>query len=390
MTGLAGFDNSKENTMTTKSSDTVLVVVQLSGGNDFMHTVVPYGNPLYYDFRQTVNVPQDKALHIDDNFGFHPHLAAVKPLWDAGDMAIVAGVGYPNPNRSHFRSMDIWHTCEPDEVATEGWLGRAIRHMDPGKENVLTGVNFGNGLPRAMVMPGVPVTSVSNLESYGLLNGMQADAQRSAALDVFQKIYGQAIGSGPVNDYIRQTGLDAMRGADIIKVAPERYSSTIEYADNSIAQALRGVAQVHLAKLGTRVFYTQYGGFDVHANEVETQNRLWLDVSGAISDFFADLREHGAADNVLMLVFTEFGRRVRDNGNGTDHGSGGGSFLIGERVRGGMYAEYPSLAPEKQLDGDLRYNYDYRGLYSSILDQWLGLDAVPIVDGAYEQISFLQ
>ena len=380
----------KENTMTTKNNDTVLVVLQLSGGNDFMHTVVPYGNPLYYDFRQTVNVPQDRVLPIDDDFGFHPHLAAVKPMWDAGDMAIVAGVGYPNPNRSHFRSMDIWHTCEPDEVATEGWLGKAIQDIDPHKENVLTAVNFGNGLPRAMVKPGVPVTSVSNLESYGLLNSMQAETQRSAALDVFQKIYGQAIGSGPVNDYIRQTGLDAMKGADIIKVAPQRYSSSIEYADNSIAQALRGVAQVYLADLGTRVFYTQYGGFDVHANEVETQNKLWLDVSGAISDFFADLREHDASENVVMLVFTEFGRRVRDNGNGTDHGSGGGSFLIGDRVKGGMYAEYPSLAPEAQLDGDLRFNYDYRGLYSSVLDQWLGLDAAPIVDGTYEQISFLQ
>ena len=376
--------------MATKSKDTVLVVVQLSGGNDFMHTVVPYGNPLYYDFRRTVNVPQDKVLPIDDGFGFHPHLAAIKPMWDAGDMAIVAGVGYPNPNRSHFRSMDIWHTCEPDEVATEGWLGKAVLDLDPHKENVLTAVNFGNGLPRAMVKAGVPVTSVSDLESYGLLSSMQAESQRSAALDVFQKIYGQAIGSGVVNDYIRQTGLDAMKGADIIKVAPERYSSSIEYADNSIAQALRGVAQVHLADLGTRVFYTQYGGFDVHANEVETQNKLWLDVSGAISDFFADLREHDASENVLMLVFTEFGRRVRDNGNGTDHGSGGGSFLIGDRVKGGMYAEYPSLAPERQLDGDLRFNYDYRGLYSSILDQWLDLDAAPIVDGTYEQISFLQ
>ena len=172
-------------------------------------------------------------------------------MWDAGDMAIVAGVGYPNPNRSHFRSMDIWHTCEPDEVATEG-LARQGRYktIDPHKENVLTAVNFGNGLPRAMAKPGVPVTSVSDLESYGLLNSMQAESQRSAALDVFQKIYGQAIGSGPVNDYIRQTGLDAMKGADIIKVAPERYSSSIEYADNSIAQALRGVAQVHLADLG--------------------------------------------------------------------------------------------------------------------------------------------
>ena len=368
----------------------VLVVVQLSGGNDFMNTVIPYTNPLYHDFRKSVGIPEDKVLRIDDTYGFHPNMVPLKEMWDQGKVAIVAGVGYPNPNRSHFRSMDIWHTCEPDKIATEGWLGRAIRDMDPRGENVLTGVNFGNGLPRALVTPGVPVTSVAQLENYGLLTGMDAGAQRSTALDVFQKIYGQAIGTGLVMDYIRHTGLDALKGAEILKQAPAKYSSSVEYADNPIAQSLRGVAQVHLADLGTRVFYTQYGGFDVHANEVDTQERLWTDVSGAISDFFADLREHDSSENVMALVFTEFGRRVRDNGNGTDHGSGGGAFLIGDRVAGGMYAEYPSLAPERQLDGDLQFSYDYRGLYSSVLEQWLGLDPVPIVDGSYEQIHFFE
>ena len=368
----------------------VLVVVQLSGGNDFMNTVIPYRDPLYYDFRKSVAIPEDDVLRIDDTYGLHPAMGRLKEIWDRGKFAIVAGVGYPNPNRSHFRSMDIWHTCEPDKVATEGWLGRTIRDMDPNKENVLTGVNFGNGLPRALVTPGVPVTSVAQLESYGLLTSLDAGAQRSTALDVFQKVYGQAIGTGLVMDYIRQTGLDALKGAEILKQAPAKYSSIVEYADNPIAQSLRGVAQVHLADLGTRVFYTQHGGFDVHANEVASQQKLWTDVSGALSDFFADLREHDASENVIALVFTEFGRRVRDNGNGTDHGSGGGAFLIGDRVRGGLYAEYPSLAPEDHDDGDLKFSYDYRGLYSSILEQWLHLDPVSIVDGAYEQIHFFE
>ena len=368
----------------------VLVVVQLSGGNDFMNTVIPYRDPLYYDFRKSVAIPEDDVLRIDDTYGLHPAMGPLKEIWDRGKFAIVAGVGYPNPNRSHFRSMDIWHTCEPDKVATEGWLGRTIRDMDPNKENVLTGVNFGNGLPRALVTPGVPVTSVAQLESYGLLTSLDAGAQRSTALDVFQKVYGQAIGTGLVMDYIRQTGLDALKGAEILKQAPAKYSSIVEYADNPIAQSLRGVAQVHLADLGTRVFYTQHGGFDVHANEVASQQKLWTDVSGALSDFFADLREHDASENVIALVFTEFGRRVRDNGNGTDHGSGGGAFLIGDRVRGGLYAEYPSLAPEDHDDGDLKFSYDYRGLYSSILEQWLHLDPVSIVDGAYEQIHFFE
>ena len=365
----------------------VLVVVQLSGGNDFMNTVIPYTNPLYHDFRKTTGIAEDKALPIDDNYGFHPSMGQFKQLWDQGKVAVVPGIGYPNPNRSHFRSMDIWHTCEPDKVATEGWLGRAVRDLDPGKENVLTGVNFGAGLPRALAVPGVPVTSVAQLETYGLLTDVSGDEQRNTALEVFSQMYAPAIGSSVVNSYIRQTGLDAMKGADTIRVAPAMYSSTVEYAQNPIAQSLKSAAQVHLANLGTRVLYTSLGGFDVHANEVPSMEKLWTDVSGAIYDFFSDLREHNASEEVTMLVFTEFGRRIRDNGSGCDHGSGGGAFVIGDRVKGGMYSEYPSLEPEQQVDGDLRFNYDYRGLYSSLLDQWLGLDPVSIVDGAYEQLQ---
>ena len=376
--------------MAGKSKKPVLVVLQLSGGNDLMNTVVPYADPLYHNYRGAVGVPDEEVLRIDDRYGFHPAMGPFKELWDQGKVAIVAGVGYPNPNRSHFRSMDIWHTCEPDTVATEGWLGRAVRDLDPTGENVLTAVNFGAGLPRALSVPNVPVTSVAQLENYGLLTDIGGEAQRKSALELFRQMYAPAIGSGPVNNYIRQTGLDALKGADTIKVAPAKYSSNIEYSHNSIAQSLKGVAQVHLADLGTRVFYTQYGGFDVHANEVPTMQLLWTDVSGAIFDFYSDLREHHASEEVIMLVFTEFGRRVRDNGNGTDHGSGGGAFIIGDRVKGGMYAEYPSLAPEKQVEGDLQFNYDFRGLYSSVLDQWLGLDAAPIVNGTYEQLRFLQ
>ena len=376
--------------MASNGKQRTLVVVQLSGGNDFMNTVIPYTNPLYHDFRKSVGVPADEVLRIDDTYGFHPATGPFKQLWDEGKMAIVAGIGYPNPNRSHFRGMDIWHTCEPDKVAVEGWAGRALRELDPNKENVLTGVSFGNGLPRAFAVPGVPVTSVADIESYGLLTNIPGEEQRSKALDVFRQVYAPAIGNSLVNDYIRQTGMDAMKGAEIIKIAPAKYSSNIEYGDNSIAKSLRGAAQVILADLGSRILYTQYAGFDVHAGEVPTMQKLWTDVSGAINDFFADLREHQASEDVVMVVFTEFGRRCRDNGNGTDHGSGGGAFIVGDRVKGGMYGEYPSLAPEKQLDGDLQFNYDFRGLYSTVLEQWLGLDPVPIVNGTYEQLPFLE
>ena len=365
----------------------VFVVLQMTGGNDFMNTIIPYSSPVYRDNRPLVGIPEDQVMPIDDKLGFHPRMGAFKDLYDRGMVAVVQGIGYPNSNRSHFRGMDIWHTCEPHEVSTVGWLGRTLRELDPAGENPLTGVNFGVGLPRAMSMPGVPVTSVSNLDNYGLMTGIES-AERDQALDIFKQMYGPAIGTGPVMEYLSRTGQDVLNGADMIKVAPERYESTVEYADNPIAKSLRDVARTHTADLGTRVFYTQHGGYDTHANEVPTHPKLIGDLSGAIHDFFADLEEHDADDNVVMLVFTEFGRRIYDNGSGTDHGSGGGAFIIGKPVEGGLYSEYPSLERSRWVNGeDLEHTIDYRGIYGTILEQWLGVEAAPIVNGHYEQIN---
>ena len=177
--------------MTSTKKDPVLAVLQLSGGNDALNTIVPYSNPLYADNRPSVRVSEDQVLKIDGSIGFNPALGPIKELYDQDKVAIILGVGYPNPNRSHFRSMDIWHTCEPDKVGDEGWLGRAIRDIDPKGENVLTGVNFGRGLPRSLAAPGVPVASVGNLETYGVLTGIE-DEQRDEALDIFSRMYSPA------------------------------------------------------------------------------------------------------------------------------------------------------------------------------------------------------
>ena len=373
--------------MTSASQDPVLVVLQLTGGNDYMNTVVPYGNPLYYDNRPSVNVPPEQVLPLDDRVGFNPNLASIKELYDRGDVAVIHGVGYANPNRSHFRSMDIWHTCEPDQIGTEGWLGKVIRDLDPKAENVLTGVNFGRGLPRAMALPGVPVASVAVLENYGLLTGIGQDDARARALDVFARMYAPALGTGPVMDYLGQTGLDALKGADVLRTVPAQYQSSVEYGDSAIGRNLRAISQVLLADLGTRVFYTQHGGYDTHAAEAAVHTQLWTELAPAIAAFFADLREHNAAERVVMLVFTEFGRRVKDNGSGTDHGSGGLSMVIGAPVKGGQYNEYPSLREADLLEGDLHFNYDYRGLYATLVENWLGLDAAPVVGGRYELVG---
>ena len=376
--------------MTSTKKDPILVVIQLTGGNDSLNTLIPYGNPLYYENRNTVAIPKEEVIAIDDNFGFNPAMRPVKALYDQGKVALIQGVGYPNPNRSHFRSMDIWHTCEPDKQGSEGWLGRVIRDIDPNGENVLTGVNFGRGLPRALAVPGVPVASVAVLETYGVLTGISEEPDRTDALDVFARMYAPTIGSGPVMDYLGQTGLDALKGADILKTAPDRYVSSIEYADNAISKNLQGISKVLNANLGTRIFYTQHGGYDTHANQGPVHPKLWTELSQAISDFYADLAEHDVSEDVLMFVFTEFGRRVKDNGSGTDHGSGGLAFAIGDPVKGGMYSEYPSLKEGDLLEGDLQFNIDYRGVYGSMIENWLHLDPIPVVGGNFEQLDFVK
>ena len=378
--------------MATTKKDPVVVVLQMTGANDYLNTIIPYTNGHYRDARPKVGIPEDQVLPIDGELAFNPQMGPIKKLYDEGKVAIIHGIGYENSPRSHFRSMDIWHTCEPDIVGTEGWAGRVIRDLDPNSENVLKGVNFGQGLPRALSLRGVPVTSVSSLESYGVLSsvpGVAAEAERDMILERFARMYAPAVGTGAVMDYLGQTGRDALQGADIIRSAPERYSSTIEYAETPIAKYLRDIAQVYLADLGTQVFYTQHGSFDSHFNQPPMHTKLWIDMSSAISDFFADLDEHGAGDNLIMVLFTEFGRRVKDNGTGTDHGAAGAAFVIGNQVKGGMYSEYPSLRPEDLTQGDLAPNNDFRGFYSTIIDKWLGLDPVPIVGGKFEQMDFV-
>ena len=378
--------------MATTKKDPVLVVLQLTGANDYLNTIIPYTNPYYKDARPRLGIPEDNVLPIDDELAFNPNMGPVKDLYDQGKMAVVHGIGYENSPRSHFRSMDIWHTCEPDSIGTEGWAAKVIRDLDPEGENVLKGVNFGQGLPRALALRGVPVTSVSNLESYGVLSDVPAisnDEARDRILDRFSRMYGPAVGTGPVMDYLADTGQNVLKGADMIQAAPRGYSSSVEYADTPIAQSLKSVAQVYLAGLGTQLFYTAHGSFDTHFNQAPTHTKLWIDTSRAISDFFADLKEHDAGDNLIMMLFTEFGRRVKDNGTGTDHGAAGAAFVIGDAVNGGMYSEYPSVRPEDLQQGDLAPNYDFRGFYSTVIDKWLGLDPEPIVGGKFEQLAFV-
>jgi len=236
----------------------------------------------------------------------------------------------------------------------------------------------------------VPVASVGNLETYGLFPDIKDEAARNLTLEAFAQMYGTGEANDAVLRFLGQTGSDALKGADILRTAPQKYSSSVEYASNPIAQSMKNVAQVLFADLGTQIYYTQHGSFDTHSGEMNSHPKLWSDVSGAIGDFMDDLKEHGREDDAVVLVWSEFGRRIKDNGSGTDHGSGGVAFVIGGQVNGGLFGEYPSLRPEDQLEGDLHFNNDFRTTYSSILEQWMGLDPTPIVNGSFEQFNFIR
>ena len=375
--------------MVSNKKERSLVVIELAGGNDALNTVIPYNNGLYYDLRPGIAIPQEDVLRIDGELGFNPNMSPVKGLWDQGKLAVINGIGYPAPNRSHFRSRDIWYTAEPESIGSQGWLGAALRDLDPAAENVLTGINIGRGLPRALICKGVPVASVGDLETYGLLPDMSDESVRLNALDALGRLYGPAGGKDVVAQVLSQNGSQALVGADILRTAPEKYSSTIEYADNPIAQGLKSVAQVMCADLGTRIFYAQHGSFDTHSNELLSHAKLWQDVSRATCDLTADLEEHGLIDDTLILIWSEFGRRIHDNGTGCDHGSGGVAFVLGGSVQGGLYGSFPSLEDKDQVEGDLAFNNDFRSTYATILDKWLGLDPDPIVNGQFEQFNFI-
>jgi uncharacterized protein (DUF1501 family) len=375
--------------MAATQKDPVLVVLQLTGGNDYLNTVIPYNNGLYKDNRRAVGIPESQITALDKDYAIPNYMAPLQKIWDEGKLAVMHGVGYLDSPRSHFRSMDIWHTCEAEKVGTEGWLGRVAREIDPKKENVVTTVSFGPSLFRALAVPGVPVACVAGpLERYGFLPNIQEPAQRQEILQRFSRMYQPIAGSG-VMEYMGTTGLDSLKGADILKVAPQKYSSTVEYPNTTIGNKLKGIAQVHLAGLGSRIFYCDHGSFDTHAGQNPLHASLWTAVTEALDAFMTDLRQHDQADNVTVLMFSEFGRRVRDNGSGTDHGAAGVTFVLGDKVKGGHYGEYPSLKAEHLVQGDLSPSMDFRSIYSTILDKWMHMNPAPIVNGTYEQPAFL-
>ena len=372
--------------MTSTTTPHHLVVIELTGGNDYLNTVVPYADPLYYDHRPSIAVPGDQVLPIDDHVGLPPSMAPIMDLYRAGQVAVIMGVGYPNHNRSHFKSMDIWHTASPANPSTNGWLGGALRELDPASANPAAAVAFGGGLPLALSASGTLAAAVDDLGSYTLLDSLPDDSRRTL-LSATSKLYAQTRTLSPVHENVYRSGHALHTGSDLLRAAWSAYTPMAQYPRhtkylNPICGALKSIVAVLSASLGTQICYARHGSFDTHGDERARHALLWQVLSHALAAFLADLELHDCRDRTTILLFSEFGRRISDNRGGTDHGAGGMCLLIGSQVRGGLYGDYPKLDPASWDEGDVRSTTDFRAVYTSILEQFLSVDATAGVPSA--------
>ena len=374
----------------------ILVVVELAGGCDGLNTIVPYSNDFYYNARPGLAIPSTDILPLNDELGLHPSMAGVKQLYDEGRVAIVNGVGYPNPNRSHFRSRDIWHTAEPDEIGSDGWLASYLDEYDTG--DPLQGLNVGGGVPKSLISSEGASASIQSIDTYKLESDPRYPGDTDAKNAAFQAIIGQPQSSYPLQQFVTQTVLDATLSSAQLLEGQDTYASTIEYPNSAFATSLRTVAQIIAADLGVTVFYARLGGFDTHGNQVQAGSPLLgthatlLDTfSGALSSFMADLRELGRAEDAMVMSFSEFGRRLSENGSlGTDHGTANQMFLFGDSINAGLHGSYPSLSPEN-LDnvGDMVFGTDFRSVYATVLENWLGADSELLLGEPMELLDFV-
>lgn len=374
-------------------SGKTLIVVQMAGGVDGLNTVIPFTNPAYRQNRQALAVAEKDMLPVDDRIAFHPSFAKVKDIFDQGKLAVIEGVGYPNPNFSHFKAMDIWQFADPEGKINEGWLGRYFEGLTDSEGHPLTGLSYGNRLPEAFQSPKVSIPAVSTLEAYQLQNAASdpnPDLRRTSLMKLYD-VY------RPANTRfaaLLDTTLDnAYQSSIELNDAHNTYKPAVTYPQSSLATGMRLLAELidsggSAGATPLRVGHVFIGGFDTHTNQDATLTRLLRDTSEAINAFWADVNAHGHGDDVLIMTWSEFGRRVKENAQvGTDHGSAGPMFVIGNGVKGGFYGEPPSLS---NLDnGNLRYTTDFRSVYATVLEKWLNAPADDVLQARFPQLPFL-
>ena len=376
---------------TQVSGDNVLVIVQLSGGNDGLNTVVPFGNDDYHKARPRLALKKDEhGLHdIGDGFALNKGLRGFKSLYDAGNLAVVHGTGYPQANRSHFESMAVWHTADPSRSDPKGWLGHYLDHMARGTQpDALSAINIGDEVPQALVNEGPPVPSIQNLGEFGLRFDDRTGFDRKLEDEIVREMAAASYDDPKLNYFARQAN-NAIVSADEIRRVAERYEADANYP-GGLGERLKLIARLISGEFGTRVFYCQIGGFDTHANQMQQHENLLQQVGDSIKAFYDDLGAKGLAGKVTTMVFSEFGRRVGQNDSqGTDHGAAGPMFVVGPKVVGGQFGPPPSLAPDQRDNGDLKHTVDFRRVYATLLDGWLNADSKAVLKNAYEHLPLI-
>jgi uncharacterized protein (DUF1501 family) len=366
-----------------------LVVIQLSGGNDGLNTVVPYGNGLYYQLRPQIGIAADQVLHLDDQIGLHPNLKSFKTLYDQHQLAVIQGVGYPNASRSHFRSMEIWHTAQPTGTApTQGWLGAFMSEVYKVGDSPFQCVNFGASVPQALLTEHAPIAALQDTASFQFMVDRRLPAMKDPLVKAFGQVYTKPAQKTPALDLVASNWSTTTESIDVLSKISDKYQPMATYPANAFGKTLQQVAQMLASDVGTRVFYVQLGGFDTHANQRPAQATLMSQLADSLAAFQADLEGHGRADQVLTMSFSEFGRRVKENGSqGTDHGAAGPMFVLGKGVKGGVYGDHPDLG--NLDDGDLAFGVDFRSVYATVIEDWLGAPAQDVLGGTFDKLGFV-
>lgn len=369
------------------SGDTILVVLQLTGGNDGLNTVVPYAHDAYQKARPKLAIAAKKVLKINDDIGLHPSARGFSELLDGGKLAIVQGVGYENPNRSHFESMDIWHTCvRKGSPRATGWLGRFLDASQRPQDVDPPAIHVGfEKLPLALAAENARVSSFGSPESFRLQDG--GSQQLRDAIHALAKDSQQPTDS--LMNFLQSSTTSALATSERISEVLGNYQTPVEYPDTALATRLKTIAQLIDAGLKTRVYYVELDGFDTHSQQAAAHAALLQQLGGAVKAFVEDVEHHGHGERVLTMSFSEFGRRVAENASeGTDHGAAAPMFVAGSRVKAGLIGEHPNM--DKLEDGDLKFHTDFRQVYATILDQWLQWPSKTILEGEYSPVELLK
>ncbi len=379
-----------EESVGAANASRTLVVLELMGGNDGLNTVVPYADALYPSLRSRIGIPVGSVLPLDGRLGLNPVMTGMKSLWDAGRVAVVTNIGYPNSSLSHFAARDVWHTADPLLAERRGWLGRWADATLAGTGNPLSCAAISQSLPKTLLADHVGVPTFLTLASYQYQTDGAFAGDAGNQVTAFLAQNGPSYPAGGAEAALAGVGQDAIASSNTLQTVGNGYVSMGNYPSSSLGSGLQLIAQIVNADLGARILYVTVGGFDNHSGEDVSHDPLLADVSDSIKAFFDDLDGHGKAGEVLLMTWSEFGRRTEDNGsNGTDHGAAAPHFVVGDAVAPGVHGNPPNLA-DLDGNGNLKIENDFRSYYGTVLSDWLGADAGAILGAGWPNLGFLR